>query len=291
VRRKRVAERTEDGGFAGICANCAHLRMRNAADWAADAADLRRFGKTSETPTPPFQPFSPSSASCVGPSGLQHPPEPFNCGAAPSAPMSHDPPNAEFDHAVLDKMTSARLARCRHPAYSGCLKRLYAAQAGLRARRSQGRACHRALAGPAPAFSRAQPGAFIAGRITGEALEPTTEASTTATVQSLPAAHRARAESHRLMVLANRAHHRPSTTGPSCTIPCTCCSSCQAPARTGAAGKLSSRISVSCGTRRGDRLMGGAGAHCDDGACLFSAPTLPEAWPSCRKCWPARRFT
>jgi hypothetical protein len=126
--------------------------------------------------------------------------------------MSHDP-NAEFDHAVLDKIElNPNGAVPSTPAYQDALKRLYSAQqVYAHADHKDGHVTARALA-RLPFFHPNNLDAFIAGQITDDALEPNASIYDRY-VQSLPAAHRARAEAHRLMVIGKPAHHRAKQGG------------------------------------------------------------------------------
>jgi hypothetical protein len=121
--------------------------------------------------------------------------------------MSHDP-HTEFDHAVLDKIEASPLGAVpATPAYQDALQRLYAAQqVYAHADHKGGHVTARALA-RLPLFHAQNLDAFIAGRITPDALE-TNASIYSRYVQSLPAAVRARAESLRVMVIGKPAQHR-----------------------------------------------------------------------------------
>ena len=126
--------------------------------------------------------------------------------------MSQDP-NAEFDHATLDKIElSAIGALPTTPAYQDALNRLYAAQqVYAHADHKGGHVTARSLA-RLPFFHARNLDAFIAGQIKDEALEPNGSIYDRY-VQSLPAPHRARAESYRIMVIGKPAHHRAKRDG------------------------------------------------------------------------------
>jgi hypothetical protein len=116
--------------------------------------------------------------------------------------------NAEFDHAVLDKIeASPSGALPATPAYQDALQRLYAAQqVYAHADHKGGHVTARSLA-RLPLIHAQNLDAFIAGRITADALE-TNASIYSRYVQSLPAAARARAESLRVMVIGKPALHR-----------------------------------------------------------------------------------
>jgi hypothetical protein len=126
--------------------------------------------------------------------------------------MSHDP-NAEFDHAVLDKIELSPIGALPvTPAYQDALRRLYAAQQVYAS--ADHKDCHvtaRSL-GRLPFFHANNLDAFIAGKIGDEALEPNTRIYDRY-VQSLPAPLRSRAEGFRLMVIGKPTHHRAKHAG------------------------------------------------------------------------------
>ena len=126
--------------------------------------------------------------------------------------MSQDP-NAEFDHAALDKIDLSPIgALPATPAYQDALKRLYAAQqVYAHADHKGGHVTARSLA-RLPLFHARNLDAFIAGQIADDALESNASIYDRY-VQSLPAAHRARAESGRIMVTGKPAHHRARQDG------------------------------------------------------------------------------
>lgn len=117
-------------------------------------------------------------------------------------------PNAEFDHAVLDKIeTSPVGALPLTPAYQDALRRLYAhGQVYASADHKGGHVTARSLAG-LPSFHAHNLDAFMAGTIKDDALEPN-KSVYDRYVASLPAAHRARAENFRLMVIGKPIQHR-----------------------------------------------------------------------------------
>ncbi len=126
--------------------------------------------------------------------------------------MSHDP-NAEFDHAVLDKIELSPIGALPvTPAYQDALRRLYAAQQVYA--NADHKDCHvtaRSL-GRLPFFHASNLDAFIAGKITDAALE-TNAGIYDRFVQSLPAALRPRAEGFRLTVIGKPTHHRAKHDG------------------------------------------------------------------------------
>lgn len=130
-------------------------------------------------------------------------------GSEPHAPppMSTDP-NAEFDHAVLDKIDASPVGAVpTTPAYQDALRRLYAAQqVYASADHKNGHVTARALT-QLPSFHAENLEAFIAGEIDDTALE-TNAGIYERYVHSLPIDQRARAESLRLMVIGKAIHHR-----------------------------------------------------------------------------------
>ena len=82
-------------------------------------------------------------------------------------------PNAEFDHAVLDKIESSPVGAVpMTPAYQDALRRLYAArQVYASADHKGGHVTARSLA-KIPFFHAQNLDAFIAGSIADDALEP-----------------------------------------------------------------------------------------------------------------------
>jgi hypothetical protein len=117
-------------------------------------------------------------------------------------------PNAEFDHAVLDKIEQSPIgALPLTPAYQDALKRLYAArQVYPSANHKGGHVTARSLT-QLPFFHANNLEAFIAGEISDEAIEPNGNIYDRY-VASLPAAHRATAETFRLAVIGKAVHHR-----------------------------------------------------------------------------------
>lgn len=121
--------------------------------------------------------------------------------------MSQDP-NAEFDHAVLDKIElSPTGAVPVTPAYQDALRRLYAAQqVYASADHKDGHVTARSLT-RLPSFHATNLDAFMAGQIGDDALEPNARIYDRY-VQSLPAALRGRAEGFRVLVIGKPAQHR-----------------------------------------------------------------------------------
>ena len=117
-------------------------------------------------------------------------------------------PNAEFDHAVLDKIEASPIGAVPvTPAYQDALRRLYAAgQVYPSADHKGGHVTARSLASR-PFFHAHNLDAFIAGKIPDDALEPN-KTIYDRYVASLPAADRPRAEAHRLAVIGKAIHHR-----------------------------------------------------------------------------------
>src|SRR4249920_280187 len=110
-------------------------------------------------------------------------------------------PNAEFDHAVLDKIEASPIGAVPStPSYQDALKRLYAAQQVYpSADRKGGHVTARSLA-TLPSFHAENLGPFMAGVVTEEQLETNTNIYDRY-VASLPAAHRAHAEALRVVVI------------------------------------------------------------------------------------------
>ncbi|HEY0967533.1 MAG TPA: hypothetical protein VGD88_09100 [Opitutaceae bacterium] len=121
--------------------------------------------------------------------------------------MSIDP-NAEFDHAVLDKIELSPIGAVpTTPAYQDALKRLYAArQVYAHADHKGGHVTARSLAA-LPLFHAQNLDAFIAGKIAEEALESNASIYDRY-VQSLAPGLRARAEALRVAVIGKPHHHR-----------------------------------------------------------------------------------
>jgi len=116
--------------------------------------------------------------------------------------------NAEFDHAVLDKIEASPIGAVpTTPAYQDALRRLYAAQQVYAAADHKGgHVTARSLA-TLPFFHAHNLAAFIAGTIDDTALE-TNASIYDRYVQSLPLDQRARAEGFRLLVIGKAVHHR-----------------------------------------------------------------------------------
>ena len=117
-------------------------------------------------------------------------------------------PNAEFDHAVLDKIEASPIGAVPStPSYQDALKRLYAAhQVYPSADHKGGHVTARSLAN-LPSFHAENLGAFMAGAFTEEQLE-TNASIYTRYVASLPVAWRARADALRQMVIGKPILHR-----------------------------------------------------------------------------------
>jgi hypothetical protein len=121
--------------------------------------------------------------------------------------MPNDP-HAAFDQTVLDLIEHSPVGAVPHtPAYVDALARLYATHQAYANADHKG--CHvtaRSLT-RAPAFYAANLDDFMAGKIDADALESYASIFDRY-VQSLPAALRVKAESHRLTVAGKPAHHR-----------------------------------------------------------------------------------
>jgi hypothetical protein len=193
--------------------------------------------------------------------------------------MSHDP-NAEFDHTVLDKIElNASGAVPTTPAYQDALKRLYAAQqVYAHADHKGGHVTARSLA-RLPFFHANNLDAFVAGQITDDALEPNSSIYDRY-VQSLPAVHRARAESHRLMVIGKPSLHRAKHGGTIVHDPMHMLF--LVPGAGPHPGLPGNYLHGSVFHVGPDEATGSwvVQVHdSDDGACVFQAPTLAEALP------------
>lgn len=117
-------------------------------------------------------------------------------------------PNAEFDHAVLDKIEQSPIGAVPlTPAYQDSLRRLYAAQQVYpSADHKGGHVTARSLA-RLPFFHAQNLAEFIAGAITDDQLEVNASIYDRY-VKSLPLDQRARAESFRPTVIGKAVHHR-----------------------------------------------------------------------------------
>jgi hypothetical protein len=121
--------------------------------------------------------------------------------------MSQDP-NAEFDHAVLDKIDLSPIGAVpTTPAYQDALRRLYAAQQVYASADHKGGHVTARSLNQLPSFHADNLEAFIAGEISDDQLE-TNASIYERYVQSLPLDLRARAEKQRLMVIGKAVHHR-----------------------------------------------------------------------------------
>src|SRR3954471_3050127 len=121
--------------------------------------------------------------------------------------MSTDP-NAEFDHAVLDKIDQSPVGAVPStPAYQDALRRLYAAQqVYASADHKGGHVTARSLA-QLPFFHANNLEAFIAGEISDDQLESNASIYDRY-VHSVGLDHRSKAEKLRLMVIGKAIHHR-----------------------------------------------------------------------------------
>jgi hypothetical protein len=117
-------------------------------------------------------------------------------------------PNAEFDHATLDKIEASPIGALPNtPAYQDSLRRLYAAQQVYpSADHKGGHVTARSLI-QLPFFHANNLEAFIAGEINDDALESNASIYERY-VQSLGIDQRAKAESYRLTVIGKAVHHR-----------------------------------------------------------------------------------
>lgn len=190
--------------------------------------------------------------------------------------MSH--PEADFDHAVLERIELSPVgALPSTPAYQDALRRLYAAQQVYpHADHKEGYITARSLA-RLPIFHAHNLSAFIAGEITDEALEPNGSIYDRY-VQSLPADHRGRAESCRVMVIGKPVHHRARhgadvVHDPMHTL-------FLVPGAGASPGLPGNYLHGSVFHLGPDEATGSWEVHVhdsDDGVSGFSAPSLPEA--------------
>ena len=117
-------------------------------------------------------------------------------------------PNSQFDQTVLEMIEHSPIGAVPvTPAYQDAVRRLYAShQAYADADHKDGHVTARALRN-LPSFYASNLDALAAGQIPTEALESNAKIFDRY-VASLPAARRAKAESHRLTVAGRVAHHR-----------------------------------------------------------------------------------
>lgn len=186
-------------------------------------------------------------------------------------------PNAEFDHAVLDKIEASPIGAVPlTPAYQDSLRRLYAhGQVYASADHKGGHVTARSLAA-LPSFHAENLDAFIAGAITSDALEPN-KSIYDRYVASLPAAHRARAEGHRLAVIGKPILHRAKHGVAAVHDPLHMLFLVPG---AGAHPGLPGNYLHGAVFHVGDEATGSWVVHVhdsEDGASLFKAPTLGEA--------------
>jgi len=191
--------------------------------------------------------------------------------------MPHDP-HAQFDQAVLEMIERSPVGAVPHtPAYVDALSRLYASrQAYADADHKGGHVTARSLA-TRPAFYPANLEDLIAGKIDSDALESNASIFNRY-VQSLPAAHRARAESFRVMVIGKPAHHRAKHGAAAIHDPLHALF--LVPGAGPHPGLPGNYLHGSVFHVGADDASGSWAVHVhdsDDGAALFNAPTLAEA--------------
>ncbi len=190
--------------------------------------------------------------------------------------MTQDP-NAEFDHAVLDKIELSPIGAVpTTPAYQDALRRLYAAQqVYASADHKGGHVTARSLT-QLPSFHADNLDAFIAGSISDDALESNASIYERY-VQSLPLDLRAKAEKLRLMVIGKAVHHRAKVGhaivhDPMHTL-------FLVPGAGPHSGLPGNYLHGSV-FHVGDEVTGSWQVHVhdsDDGASVFNTPKLPEA--------------
>lgn len=186
-------------------------------------------------------------------------------------------PNAEFDHAVLDKIDlSAIGAVPSTPAYQDALRRLYAAQqVYASADHKGGHVTARSLT-QLPFFHASNLEAFIAGEISDDALEPNASIFDRY-VHSLPIDLRARADKQRLLVIGKAVHHR--TKAGHAVVHDPMHTLFLVPGAGPHPGLPGNYLHGSV-FHVGDEVTGSWMVHVhdsDDGASVFSTPKLPEA--------------
>jgi hypothetical protein len=191
--------------------------------------------------------------------------------------MPHDP-YAQFDQTVLEMIEHSPVGAVPHtPAYVDALGRLYSShQAYADAYHKGGHVTARSLA-TRPAFHPDNLADFTAGKIEADALEPNARIFDRY-VQSLPAAHRARAESFRVMVIGKPAQHRAKHGAGVVHDPLHALF--LVPGAGPQPGLPGNYLHGSVFHVGADDPTGSWVVHVhdsDDGAALFSAPTLPEA--------------
>jgi len=190
--------------------------------------------------------------------------------------MTQDP-NAEFDHAVLDKIEHSPIGAVPStPAYQDALRRLYAAQqVYASADHKGGHVTARSLT-QLPSFHADNLETFIAGEISDDQLE-TNASIYERYVQSLGIDLRAKAEKQRLTVIGKAVHHRAKAGhaivhDPMHTL-------FLVPGAGPHPGLPGNYLHGSV-FHVGDEVTGAWEVHVhdsDDGATVFSTPKLPEA--------------
>lgn len=190
--------------------------------------------------------------------------------------MSQDP-NAEFDHAVLDKIDQSPIGAVpTTPAYQDALRRLYAArQVYASADHKGGHVTARSLT-QLPSFYANNLEAFIAGETSDDLLE-TNASIYDRYVHSLPLDLRAKADKLRLMVIGKAVHHRAKAGHATVHDPM---HTLFLVPGTGPHPGLPGNYLHGSVFHVGDEVTGSWAVHVhdsDDGASLFSTPKLPEA--------------
>ena len=187
-------------------------------------------------------------------------------------------PNSQFDQTVLDMIEHSPVGAVPvTPAYQDAIRRLYAShQAYPDADHKDGHVTARSLI-KLPSFFASNLDAVVAGQVAAEALE-SNKSIFDRYVQSLPTAHRVKAESHRLTVAGKLAHHRSKPgvvaahdpvhtlflvpgTGPHPGLP----------------GNYLYGFALQAGAEAATSRWAVNLHDSDDGAVLFDAPTMAEA--------------
>ena len=186
-------------------------------------------------------------------------------------------PNAEFDHAVLDKIELSPVGAVpTTPAYQDALRRLYAAQQVYASSdHKRGHVTARSLA-TLPSFHAHNLSALIAGEISDDLLESNASIYDRY-VQSLALDLRAKAEKLRLMVIGKAVHHR--TKAGHAVVHDPLHTLFLVPGAGPHPGLPGNYLHGSV-FHVGDEVTGSGMVHVhdsDDGASLYETPKLPEA--------------
>lgn len=191
--------------------------------------------------------------------------------------MPHDA-HAQFDQTVLEMIEHSPVGAVPHtPAYVDALSRLYAThQVYADADHKGGHVTVRSLANKA-VFHARNLDALSAGEIDADTLESNASIFDRY-VQSLPAEHHVRAESHRVMVIGKPTHHRAKQGVAAIHDPLH--TLFLVPGAGPHPGLPGNYLHGSVFHIGANDTSGSWTVHihdADDGAAMFDAPTLPEA--------------